>query len=44
MTGRRIVWAVVMLVAALLLYAWIDGGEEPIRSIAEPIDLPETAE
>lgn len=44
MTGRRVVWAVVVLVAALLLYAWIDGGEEPIRPISEPIDLPETAE
>jgi len=44
MTGRRIVWAVVVLVAALLLYAWVDGGEEPVRPIAEPVDLPETAE
>lgn len=44
MTGKRIVWAVVALVAALLLYAWIDGGEEPLRPIAQPIDLPETAE
>lgn len=44
MTGRRIAWVVVVLVAALLLYAWIDGGEEPVRPIAERIDLPETAE
>lgn len=44
MTGRRIVWAVVALVAALLFYAWIDGGEEAVRPIAERIDLPETAE
>ncbi|WP_263853358.1 hypothetical protein [Pelagerythrobacter rhizovicinus] len=44
MTGRRIVWAVAALVAALLLYAWMDGGEEPVRPIAESIDLPETAE
>jgi len=35
---------VAVLVAALLLYAWIDGGEEPVRPIAERIDLPETVE
>jgi hypothetical protein len=31
-----------VLVALVLAYAWIDGGEEPLRSIAEPVDLPET--
>ena len=41
MTGRRIAGVVVALVAALLLYAWIDGGEEPLRPIAEPVSLPE---
>ena len=41
MTGRRIVWLVAALFAALLLYAWIDGGEEPLRPIAEPVELPE---
>ncbi|WP_269084044.1 hypothetical protein [Pelagerythrobacter marensis] len=42
MTGRRAVGALVVLVAALLVYAWIDGGEEPLRPIAEPVPLPET--
>ncbi|WP_338446052.1 hypothetical protein V5F89_12975 [Pelagerythrobacter marensis] len=41
MTGRRAVGALVVLVAALLLYAWIDGGEEPLRPIAEPVPVPE---
>jgi hypothetical protein len=43
MTGRRIAGVVVALIAALLLYAWIDGGEEPLRPISEPVPLPETA-
>jgi hypothetical protein len=25
----------------LCVLAWIDGGEEPLRMIAEPIDFPE---
>lgn len=29
------------LVLALLLYAWVDGGKEPIRPISEPVPLPE---
>lgn len=44
MTGRRIAGVVVALIAALLLYAWIDGGEERLRPISEPVPLPETAE
>lgn len=30
--------AIVLLVLA---YAWIDGGREPLRPIAEPIPVPE---
>ena len=44
MTGRRIAGVVVALIVALLVYAWIDGGEEPLRPISEPVALPETAE
>jgi hypothetical protein len=29
------------LLAALLVLAWIDGGEEPLRPIAEDVPLPE---
>jgi hypothetical protein len=43
MTGRRAVGAIVVLVAALVLYAWIDGGEEPLRPIAQPVALPGAA-
>lgn len=36
-------WAVLAAVAAvaLLTLAYVDGGEEPLRPIAEPVDLPE---
>jgi hypothetical protein len=30
--------AIVLLV---LVYAWIDGGREPLRPISEPIPVPE---
>ena len=26
---------------ALLALAWIDGGEEPVRTMAQPVQLPE---
>ncbi|ANY20410.1 hypothetical protein A6F68_01900 [Tsuneonella dongtanensis] len=31
------------LVVVLLAYAWVDGGEEPLRPIAEPVEVPEVA-
>ena len=34
-------WVAGAAVAALLVLAWIDGGEEPLRPIAEPAQLPE---
>lgn len=40
MTGRRMGWIVAALIAVLLVYAWIDGGEEPLRPISETIDVP----
>jgi hypothetical protein len=43
MTGKRIGWIIAVLVA-LLVYAWIDGGEEPLRPIVEPIAVPENAQ
>lgn len=42
MTGKRMGWIVAALVA-LLVYAWIDGGEEPLRPIIEPVAVPEGA-
>ena len=29
--------------AALLAYAWADGGEEPLRDLAEPVPVPGAA-
>jgi hypothetical protein len=43
MTGKRIGWIGAMVIA-LLVYAWIDGGEEPLRPIIEPVALPERAQ
>lgn len=44
MKVRRIGWLAALLVALVLVYAWIDGGEEPIRPMAEPVALPEHAQ
>ena len=41
MTGSRIGLLALALLGALLLYAWIDGGAEPVRPITQPIDAPE---
>jgi len=41
MSGRQVRWTVAALVGAVLLYAWIDGGEEPLRPIVQPVALPE---
>lgn len=30
-----------VLAALVLAYAWIDGGREPLRTISEPIPVPE---
>lgn len=40
-SSRR--WPVIVgaLILALLVVAWIEGGEVPVRPIAEPIILPE---
>jgi hypothetical protein len=34
---------VAVLVLAILVYAWIDGGREPLREIAVPVAVPELA-
>lgn len=41
MTDSRIKWIAGTLVALVLAYAWIDGGEEPLQPIAEPVGMPE---
>ena len=41
MSARRIGWIAAALFGALLLYAWIDGGEEPLRAIVQPVAVPD---
>lgn len=43
MTGSRWKWIALGLVGLVLVYAWIDGGEEPLHTIVEPVDVPEIA-
>ncbi|MEW9854013.1 hypothetical protein [Novosphingobium sp. M1R2S20] len=39
--GRRVILMALFLpVAALLGYAWVDGGRQPLRDIAEPLPVP----
>lgn len=38
---RMIAIAAAVAVLGVLIYAWIDGGEEPLRPIADPVELPE---
>lgn len=41
MSGRRIVmWIMAGLVLLLLAYAYVDGGEEPLREIEVPLAIP----
>lgn len=40
MTGARMKWLAGAFVALVLGYAWVDGGEEPLRSIAQPVAVP----
>jgi len=44
--GRRAwIWTLAALaLAALLAWAWYDGGERPLRTIEEPIELPDPGE
>ncbi|MGB3752537.1 MAG: hypothetical protein WA954_01395 [Parerythrobacter sp.] len=40
-TPIRIAALVIALVSLVLLAAWIDGGEEPLRAISVPVmDMP----
>lgn len=44
MRSRRINHIAGALVVLLLAYAWFDGGEEPLRPIAEAVEVPEAAQ
>ncbi|WP_279351854.1 hypothetical protein [Erythrobacter litoralis] len=38
--SSRVVWIAAVAVIAVLVVAWIDGGEEPLRRISQPVTLP----
>ena len=41
MSSRRIGIGLAIVVILLLAIAWIDGGEEPLREISQPVAVPE---
>lgn len=41
MNSRRIWLGTVLILVLLLALAWYDGGEEPLREIVSPVELPE---
>ena len=44
MSRKRWIWTLAALaLAALLAWAWYDGGERPLEWIEEPIALPDVA-
>jgi len=42
-SARSVLLLAVVLVAALLAWAWVDGGREPVHEIARSIPVPESA-
>ena len=44
MGRKRILAALVLVLIALVAFAWIDGGREEPRLIEQPVDLPEGAQ
>ncbi|MEZ5743265.1 MAG: hypothetical protein R3D89_05935 [Sphingomonadaceae bacterium] len=42
MNWKHVLAVLLVLVIAVLAYAWIDGGREPLRDISQPIPVPET--
>ena len=41
MGRKRTLTVIAIVVAAVLAYAWIDGGREPQRMIEQSVPLPE---
>lgn len=42
--AQRWAAAVALAVLAVLVWAWWDGGEEPLRPIAQQVGLPESGQ
>lgn len=40
---RTVVILAAVAAMALLVWAWLDGGREPLREIAEPVAVPQGA-
>jgi len=43
MRGRNAVLIVVAVVLAVVAWAWIDGGRQPVREISVPVAVPDSA-
>jgi hypothetical protein len=43
LNGKRLMNGAAVLVLAVLVWAWIDGGKQPLRDIAEPVAVPGAA-
>jgi hypothetical protein len=44
MGRKRILAALVLVLIALVAFAWIDGGREEPRLIEQPVELPEASQ
>ena len=43
MKKLMLIAAALVLLVLIVLFAWIDGGREPLRMIEQPVELPEAA-
>jgi hypothetical protein len=44
MRKNGLLWGLGAAVLLLIAYAWIDGGEQPLREIAQPVAVPGAAQ
>ena len=40
MLGKWMRWGLAVIVALVMAYAWIDGGEEDLHDITMPVAIP----
>jgi len=38
--GSVVLTVLILAVGAVLTYAWVDGGQQPLRDITEPLPVP----